>query len=258
MLDDRRVGHARIGPADLLGDIRMLLGHALDVRLVDDALVVLVLRRAVVAPVEVGVDDDSHHRVTRRIGSVALLLVTELVGEQRGVVLDLSVDRLGIRVEQELVRVASLAPGGVVRAMHAIAVALSGGDGRQVDVPDVRVGLLDVDTGLGPVVVEEAQLHAVGGAGEQGEVGTAAVVGCPERVGLTGPDLHPPMIPRREPGSGMLRVSPHIQRPVPSRSRRWSDRGRASRLRCGTRRVGGTSWAGCSARMECGGWPTGT
>ncbi len=44
VLDDRRVRDARVGAALLLGDVGVRLGEALDVRLVDDGLVVGVLR----------------------------------------------------------------------------------------------------------------------------------------------------------------------------------------------------------------------
>ena len=44
---------------------------------------------------------------------------------QRRVPVDLAVDRLGVRVEQQLVRVAALPAARVVRAVHAVAVALA-------------------------------------------------------------------------------------------------------------------------------------
>ncbi len=67
VLDDGRVRHARVGAAQLVGDVRVEHRHALDVRLVDDAVVVVPVRRAVVAPVEERVDDDRHHRVPGRV-----------------------------------------------------------------------------------------------------------------------------------------------------------------------------------------------
>ena len=72
VVDDRRVRDAGVGAADLLGHLGVGHRHALDVRLVDDRLVVLVARRAVVAPVEVGVDDHREHRVAEVVVGVGL------------------------------------------------------------------------------------------------------------------------------------------------------------------------------------------
>lgn len=59
-------------------------------------------------------------------------------------------------------------------------------------MPDVRVDLLDVDAGLVPVVVEEAELDALGDLGEEREVGPRAVVRGAEGVGVAWPGLHVP------------------------------------------------------------------
>src|SRR5690606_22069440 len=121
-----------------------------------------------------------------------LAAVAEAVGEQRLVAVDLSLDRLRVRVQEQLRRVAAVAVRGVVRPVHAVAVARAGALAGQVDVPDVRVDLLDVDAGLGAVVVEEAELDALGDLGEEGEVGPRAVVRGAERVGVAWPGLHVP------------------------------------------------------------------
>ncbi len=59
VIDDHRMAQPRVRAAQVLGDVGMGRGHALDVRLVDDRLVVRTIGRPVVLPVEVGVD---HHR----------------------------------------------------------------------------------------------------------------------------------------------------------------------------------------------------
>ena len=56
ILDRLGVRHAGIGAAQLVGDERVRLGEALDVRLVDDGLVPRRLRPAVLSPVEERVD----------------------------------------------------------------------------------------------------------------------------------------------------------------------------------------------------------
>ena len=197
VLDHRRVGDGGVGAADLLGDLRVHHRQPLDVRLVDDALVVLVTRRAVVAPVEERVDDDRVHRVAQAVVEVDLLRrrglgVTEGVGVERLVVLGLPLDRLGVRVEEELARVAAVALGRVVGPVHAEAVALAGLHVGHVAVPHETVDLGQVDAGLDEVVVDEAELDALGDLGEDGEVHTRSVVGGSEGVGLAGPDLHGP------------------------------------------------------------------
>ena len=67
VLDHRRVADAGVGAADLVRDAGVGLGEALDVRLVDHALVVLVPRQPVVGPVEERVDDDREHRVAQAV-----------------------------------------------------------------------------------------------------------------------------------------------------------------------------------------------
>ena len=87
----------------------------------------------------------------------------------------------------------------VPRAVHAVAVALAGLDRRDVAVPDVGVDLGDLEPGLDErsrlvrVGVEEAQLDALGGLAEEGEVGAAAVECRPEGVGRPRPVLNHPI-----------------------------------------------------------------
>ena len=63
---DRRVGEPGVGPALLLGDVGVQLGEALDVRLVDEGLVVGDRQPAVALPVEERVDDHAVGHVARR------------------------------------------------------------------------------------------------------------------------------------------------------------------------------------------------
>ena len=104
------------------------------------------------------------------VGVDAVVGFVEVVGEQRLVVVDLALDRLGVGVEQQLARVAAVAVLRVVGAVHPEAVALARADAGQVAVPDEAVDLGQVDAGLGAVVVDQAQLDPLGDLGEQGEV----------------------------------------------------------------------------------------
>ena len=64
---------------------------------------------------------------------------------------------------------------GVVRAVHPVAVALAGLHLRQVGVPDERVDLEQLDARLAAVVVEQAELDALGDLAEEREVRAGAV-----------------------------------------------------------------------------------
>ena len=62
--------------------------------------------------------------------------------------------------------------------VHTVAVALPGADAGQEAVPDVSVRLGHVEPALAVgVLIEQAQLDALGDFGEQAEVGSDAVVG---------------------------------------------------------------------------------
>ena len=120
------------------------------------------------------------------------LRVAEGVRVERLVVLGLALDRLGVRVEQELARVAAVAVRGVVGSVDAEAVALPGLHVGHVAVPHEAVRLGQVEARLVQVVVEQAELDAFGDLGEDGEVDPRAVVRRSEWVGLARPDLHGP------------------------------------------------------------------
>ena len=187
VVDDGRVAHARVRAPHLGGDLRVGGGHALDVRLVDHRVVVLVAGRAVVAPVEVRVDHHGGHGVPEGVLGVALLRIVEVVAVQAGVAVKGTAERLAVRVEQQFGRVAAQAVLGLVGAVDAVAVALTGRHAQEVAVPDTAVDLGQFDATLHPSLVDEAELDPVGDLGEQREVGAGPVVGRAERVCGPGP-----------------------------------------------------------------------
>jgi hypothetical protein len=189
VVDGHGVRQAGVGAPKRLGDVGVRGREPLDVHLVDDRLVQRHVGCAVGAPVEVGADDHDLRHVRRAVGVVAAIGVAEVVGEAGRVPVDAAVDGLGIGVEQQLVGIASLALGGIPRAVDPEAVALPDADARQVAVPAEPVDLGQRDAGLTAVGVEQAELDGVGGLGVQGEVRARAVVGGPQRVGPTRPDL---------------------------------------------------------------------
>ncbi len=190
MLDDCRVGDAGVGAALVLRNIRVQLRQALDVGLVDDRVVVGDPQLAVAVPLEERVDDHAMHRVRRRVGVVAGVGVTEFVGEERRVPVDLALDGLGVRVQQQLVRVEAVAARRIVRAVDPVAVFLAGLDLRQVAVPDVAVHLGQLDPGLGQVISQQAEFDPFRLFAEQGEIGAGAIKGGSQRVSRSGPDFH--------------------------------------------------------------------
>ena len=190
VIDDHRMGDGGVRTADLFGNVRVRLGQPLDVRLVDHRVGVFVAGRAIDPPVEERVDDDGLGRAGRGVVVVAAVGIAEVVAEQRLIPLERAVDGLGVRVQQQLVGVAPVTRGRVVRPVHAVAVALAGFDGRDETVPDETVHLRQGDAGgLGSVGVEQTQLDLLGDLAEHREVRARPVVGGSERVGLSWPDF---------------------------------------------------------------------
>ena len=195
VVDHQRVRETGVGAAQRLGDVGVRDREALDVRLVDHRLVVGDARVAVAAPVEERVDDHRLGHERRGVLLVALVGRAERVAEHRLVPLHRAVEGLGVGVDQQLVRVAALPLGGVVRAVDPVAVALARLDGGQVAVPDEAVDLAQRDAGLGRprggvAVGEQAQLHALGDLGEDREVRPGAVVARAQGVRTAWPRPH--------------------------------------------------------------------
>ncbi len=189
VLDDERMRDARVGAALALGDARVEFGEALDVRLVDDRVLVRRLRLPVARPVEERVHHDREHHVLGRVAVVRRVGVAELVREERLIPVELARGRLRVRVEQHLVGVAAQTVLGVVRPRDAVAVPLARLDLRQVRVPHVRVDVAQGDALFGAVLGEQAQLDLLGHFGEQREVRAAPVERRAERIGAAWPDL---------------------------------------------------------------------
>ena len=202
VVDDGGMAQTGVGAALFLGDARVGSGHALDVGLVDDRLVVRGARRVVGTPVEERVDHHAGHGVAQRVdhrrdSAGREVLGFQIVGIQRLGEVEVAVEGLAVRVEQQLAGVTAVPGGGVPGAVHPEAVALAGADGRQVGVPDEAVDLVELDACLGAVLGDQAQLDLVGHFGEQREVRAGAVVGGTERIRRAGPYRGPGGFARR-------------------------------------------------------------
>src|SRR5690606_9440480 len=167
-----------VGAAQLGRHLRVGAGQALDVGLVDHGVGVPAAGPGVVAPVEGGVGDHAQHGVPGAVARVGPVRVTFV---RRGVVVDLPVDGGGVRVEEQLRRVAAVAGRRVPGAVHPVAVALPGADAGEVAVPHEAVGLGQRDGAVPPLVVDQDQVDALGDLAEQGEVGALPVRGRTQR-----------------------------------------------------------------------------
>ena len=211
VVDDHRVSERGVRPAEVVGDVGVGDRQAPHVGLVDDRLVHLVTGWAVVGPVEERVTDHRSRHVRRAVGGVGLVRRIELVPEARLVPVDVALDHLGVRVEQQLGRVAPEALLRVPRAVDPIAVALAWADVREVRVPAVAVDLAHLDADLGQAllgVLEQAQLDAFGDAAEQREVGARPVVVRAEGVRAADPLSWARRL--RRPGGPLARRHPRI------------------------------------------------
>ena len=199
VLDHGRMSERGVGAPGIFRDVRVELGETLDVGLVDHRLGVGDARMTITGPVEERVDHDAEHHVRGGVVVVDRARIAELVREQRRIPIDLADGRLGVRVEQQLVRVRPLTLGRVVRPVHSIAVALPWLDLGQVAVPHESVDVLQLDARLDSILVEETQLHTLRRLAEEREVRAAAVERRSERVCRSGPGLHALIVPRPAP-----------------------------------------------------------
>ena len=125
VVGDGGMSQAGVGAPQLLGDVGMALGQALDVGLVDDRLVQRTRPDGCRRPVEVATGDHALRHRRRRVGVVAPSRVVETVPEDVLAPLDLAVDGGGVGVEQQLGRVAAQPVAGRPRTVHPQAVALA-------------------------------------------------------------------------------------------------------------------------------------
>jgi hypothetical protein len=155
-------------------------GEPFHVNFVDDRFVQLAKQRLIALPVEPVVDDDRFRHVRSAVGVVALEIVAaERIRKHRRRPVDLAADGARVRIDQQLRRIAAVSLSGIPGAVHAESVALAGADAAQVAVPAERGPLLEVETGLTALLIEEAQLDAVGDLREDRE---ARAVSVPRRA----------------------------------------------------------------------------
>ena len=178
----RRVRHAGEGAGDVARDGGVLAAEAFDVRFVDDGFYPRGAQRGVVFPVEVArADNDAFGGEGGVVTRVAVVMQRQFVGVA---VLRQAVDGFGVGVEQEFLWV--VAAAAVVFAIYPPAVALSGGQPGDEDVPDVAV-FVGAHAPLAAFCVKEAEGDGGGVAAHQREVHAVMVAdageAAAERVG---------------------------------------------------------------------------
>jgi len=191
VLDRRRRRHPGVLSALVLGDLRVPLGEALDVDLVDHRVVPGMAGRPVVAPVEVRIGDDAagHERGAVRAAGRQIVLV-QLVRIDGLVPFRMPLDGASIGIEQELGWIAAQSLLRLPGAVDAIRIAMAGLDPDEIAVPDEAGALGKRESLLGAVLVEEAELDFRGYLRKEGEVGARAVVGGAEGIRPARPDAH--------------------------------------------------------------------
>ena len=246
---------AGVGAAQVLAHPGPQLREALHVGLVDHRLVHRGAQRAVALPLEARVD---HYALRDRVGVVLVVgLEVGVLAAGRDVGQDVAevepdrpLDRLRVRVEQQLARVEAMALGRRVRAVDAVSVALARADERQVPMPVERGPLGQLDALLGAVGVEQGQLDAGRILGEEREARAAAVPCCAERERVAGPDLPHRTTAPASGASAPSRTSPAVSNGSPSSGHGASEK--LARIRYGPRRTVSRRPSACaSASSPC-------
>ena len=147
-------------------------------------------RAAVALPVEEGVDDDGVHGCLGGVSALETEGVVWLVGEKVERILELSLDGLGVGVEEKLGGVAAQAVSRIPRPVDAVAVAVARAHLRHVHVPHVGVHLGHRDAHFVEIVVEQAQRDCGGDRRVDREVRAGSIKRGAQRVRLTRSSFH--------------------------------------------------------------------
>jgi len=128
-LDRRRLGETSVGAAQIGRHVRVELREPFHVQLVEDGALGRVPRRTIVAPVVRGVH---HERAWGTRGAVLFvdrhLVTAERIREHRRAPPNLARQRPGVRVGQQLRRIAPQPARRIVWAMHPEPIGLAGAD----------------------------------------------------------------------------------------------------------------------------------
>ena len=157
-----RARQPRVRAPQLRRHVTAGLGEPLDVQLIDDRLPARRAGRPVAIPREgrVGHQRPRHRR--RRIQVAARIGVTRRIAQHAVPPHQAARCRLGIRVKQQLGRVAPQPPRRVIRPGHPVAIPLAAADPGHEPVPDPAIESRQRQPGLRATLIEQAQHHLLG------------------------------------------------------------------------------------------------
>jgi len=190
IVDNRPVRHAGKSAAFGIGNFRMQAGKSAGMGFVNHGIFKRTAQRFVAFPVVGVVNNHRLRHIGRAVqfGERQILVRTVPVVAENGLMPDELADQLpAIGINQQLVRIKTLALFRPVRAINAVAVDLPRLQSRHIDMPDAVVIF-----GYGVTLhllragfVKQAKLNLFGMSGKQGKVNTLAIVNRTERIGFS-------------------------------------------------------------------------
>src|SRR5262245_5741054 len=169
------------------GQVLALLRQSFDMRLVDDGVFPGRMRPALIAPGEGLVD----HHPLRHAARIIAAVEREIAARAAGAISEMRIapdqppgELLGVRIDQELVRIEAKAALRLMGAVHAVPVKLARANVVEIAVPDVLAALRQGDAlALTPALaVEQAELDLAGIGRKQRKIRPPAIPGGAEGV----------------------------------------------------------------------------
>src|SRR5690349_16737440 len=127
----------RVSALYFAGNVGMDLRKTLDVRFVDDRIVIGNFWSPVPFPIEIVVDYNGLWYKRRAVGSAQLqifLRIADFISKQGVVPFDGAANSFSVRINDQFCRIETMAVGRIVWSMNAVAVQLSRLQARHIDV----------------------------------------------------------------------------------------------------------------------------
>ena len=186
----RRARQPRVRSPQLPRHVTAGLGEPLDVQLIDDRVPVGRAGRPVGTPRERRVGNQRPRHRRRGIQVAAPIGVTRRIAEHAVPPHQLTRCRLGIRVKQQLRRVAPQPPRRVIRPGHPVAIPLAAADPGHEPVPDAAIESRQRQPGFRATLIEQAQHHLLGYLRYHREIRPGLTRRSAQRPRPPRPDLH--------------------------------------------------------------------